>query len=304
MSGMKKSILPPTINLHNLSACNYQCGFCYAAFASAARSRIPIEELREIIRQIAVARPSDLKRARKVTFAGGEPLLSPQLAENITFARSFGLVTSLVTNGALLSDDLIRQLAPVLDWITISIDSLDPETNRRIGRATRGIALSGADYLNRIRYAQRMRIRVKINTVVNQENMREDFKSFVRKARPHRWKMLQTTRIVGENSGDFDKWGITEDAFLSFVTRHADLTNSGIVLVPETQSDVYGTYAMIGPNGCFFDNSMGCYRYSRPIVRVGIESAFSDIRFSLDRFQKRNGDYDFQNGFNRKEVTQ
>ena len=301
---MKKTILPPTVNLHNLIPCNYKCGFCYAGFASAKRSHIPQSELHEIIRQIgSLPRPNGVG-ARKVTFAGGEPLLSPTAIDDIAFARTQGLVTSLVTNGSLLTEEKIRQLATVLDWLTISIDSLDADTNRRIGRAARGITLSADDYLAKIQRAQALGIRVKLNTVVNQANAAEDFSAFIRVARPRRWKLFQATRIVEENGEDFDRWAINDATFRAFVARHANLSHEGVVVVPETQADIYGTYAMVGPNGCFFDNSLGTYRYSRPIVSVGIEAAWSEITFSPDRFHARLGDYDFATGLNRKEVAQ
>ena len=300
---MKLHPLPPTINLHNLIPCNFKCGFCYAGFASAGRTRIPQTELHEILRQISAAPlPGGLLR-RKVTFAGGEPLLSPTVVEDITHARSLGLVTSLVTNGSLLSEEKLRSLYPALDWLTISIDSLDAETNRRIGRANRGVVLSADEYLAKLRLARSLGIRVKINTVVNQANAAEDMIAFMREARPLRWKLFQATRIAGENGSEFDRWGVSEAVFRDYVARHAGVADTGVVLVPETQADIYGTYAMIGPNGCFFDNSQGDYRYSRPIVSVGVEAAWAEITFSSERFQQRQGDYDFKTGSNRKEVA-
>jgi radical S-adenosyl methionine domain-containing protein 2 len=118
---MKTSSLPSTVNLHNLVPCNYRCGFCYAGFASAKRTHIPQAELHEILRQIASVPVHGYGSQRKVTFAGGEPLLSPTVLADIGRARSLGLVTSLVTNGSLLDQDKINRLAPVLDWLTISI---------------------------------------------------------------------------------------------------------------------------------------------------------------------------------------
>ena len=300
---MKKTTLPATVNLHSLIPCNYKCGFCYAGFASAKRSRIPQTELHEIIRQIGSVARTYGPSARKVTFAGGEPLLSPTALEDIAFARAQGLVTSLVTNGSLLTKDKIHRLAPILDWLTISIDSLDENTNLRIGRAARGVTVSAADYLAKIQTAQALGIRVKLNTVVNQANATEDFNNFVRAARPRRWKLFQATRIAEENGEDFDRWAISEASFRAFVERHATLSDEGVVLVPETQADIYGTYAMVGPNGCFFDNSQGTYRYSRPIVSVGIEAAWAEITFSAERFRERQGDYDFVTGLNMKEVA-
>lgn len=300
---MKTKIVPPTINLHSLIPCNYQCGFCYAGFASAKRLHIPQTELHEIIRQISTASSPPEAPPRKVTFAGGEPLLSRTVIEDIAHARSLGLITSLVTNGSLLTENRILELGSVLNWLTISIDSLDPDTNRRIGRAARGVPMAAEDYLSRIRLAQALGIRVKINTVVNQANASEDFTPFISAARPLRWKLFQATRIAEENGAEFNRWAINETMFHEFVARHAGLSREGVVLVPETQSDIYGTYAMVGPNGCFFDNSLGTYRYSRPIVSVGIEAAWEEITFSPERFQARNGDYDFATGLNRKVVA-
>lgn len=300
---MKTPHLPPTVNLHNLIPCNYRCGFCYAGFASAKRAHIPQAELHEIIRQIAAASlPSGTAR-RKVTFAGGEPLLSPTFEEDIAHARRFGLVTSLVTNGSLLTEEKIRRLASVLDWLTISIDSVDAETNRRIGRASRGVTSSADEYLAKLRLARSLGIRVKINTVVNQANAAEDMTAFIREARPLRWKLFQATLIAAENGEEFDRWGVSEATFHAYVARHASVAEAGVVLVPETQADIYGTYAMVGPNGCFFDNSEGDYRYSRPIVSADIEVAWAEIAFSAERFQQRQGDYDFATGLNRKEVA-
>ncbi len=300
---MKTNTIPPTVNLHSLIPCNFNCEFCYAGFASAKRSCIPQAEMHEIIRQIGIVFRPNGSGPRKVTFAGGEPLLSPTASEDIAFAYDQGLVTSLVTNGSLLTEDKMNQLAPILDWLTISIDSLAASTNRRIGRASRGVTVSAADYLAKIRMAQALGIRVKLNTVVNQANATEDFTEFIRAACPRRWKLFQATRIAEENGGEFDRWAISEATFRNFVARHAHLSREGVVLVPETQADIYGTYAMVGPNGCFFDNSQGTYRYSRPIVSVGIEAAWAEITFSVERFRERQGDYDFTTGLNRQEVV-
>jgi radical S-adenosyl methionine domain-containing protein 2 len=301
---MKIQIVPPTVNLHVLAACNYHCGFCYAGFVTAQRQLLPQEELHEILRQISSLPAYGHGSARKVTFAGGEPLLSRTIVEDIALARQLGLVTSLVTNGALLTEALIHLLTPALDWLTLSIDSASLDTSLRIGRAAGGVAQTAAEHLAKIHKAQRCGIRVKINTVVNRANVSENFEGFIRNARPHRWKMIQATRIEQENSQTFDQWSISADQFRDFVSRHAPLAEDGIVMVPERQSDVYGTYAMVGPNGCFFDNSQGVQRYSRRIVEVGIAKAWSEISFSWQRFRARGGDYDFTAGGKRTEVLQ
>lgn len=296
------SIIPNTVNLHTLIPCNYSCGFCYAGFSASERGRIPQAELHEIIRQIASAPlPQGLSR-RKVTFAGGEPLLCPTAIEDIAFAKDCGLVTSLVTNGSLLTEEKLERLSGCLDWLVVSIDSLGHEGNLRIGRASKGNTLSSEDYLRILQEARHLGIATKVNTVVNRVNVGEDFVEFILEAGPERWKVLQACRIEGENSTDFSAWEVSADEFEAFKARHAALTVTGIEVVYESDSMIYGSYAMVAPNGCFFDNSTGEYRYSQPIKEVGIEAAFREIGFSWDTFRERGGDYDYSKG--RKEVSQ
>lgn len=299
---MKQHFLPPTVNLHTLAACNYRCGFCFAGFDNAGRARIPQPELHEILSQLASAPQAPGSGPRKATFAGGEPLLSPSATKDIQFASSLGLITSLVTNGSLLTDCMLEGLAPHLNWLTLSIDSPNEETNRRIGRASHGSALTTRDYLARIHRAQALGIKVKINTVVNRANVLEDFGPLIREARPTRWKLFQTTRIEEENGLHHARWMVTDDEFRQFVARHESLAGDATILVPETQAEIYGTYAMIAPNGCFYDNSGGTYIYSKPITEVGIESAWASIDFSIERFLQRKGNYDFVTGLDRPEA--
>ncbi|MDQ8195694.1 viperin family antiviral radical SAM protein [Coraliomargarita sp. SDUM461004] len=294
----KKQRLAHTINLHLTLLCNYACGFCYAGFPGIKQKFLNLEVILEILRQIARAPKPIGCKCRKVTFVGGEPLLFKGIYEAIAYARSLGLVTSLVTNASLLSDDAIRQLGPILDWLTISIDSTDDATNLKIGRAFRGMPQTKGEYLRKIKLAKSFGIRVKINTVVNQKNADEDFNDFIEQARPTRWKVLQASRVEEENGSCFNQWVVTQERFDAFVSRHASLSSQGVTVIPETQSDIRGTYAMISPDGRFFDTLEGTYNYSRPILDVGIEEAFSDVNFSMERFKQRDGDYDFATGLN------
>jgi radical S-adenosyl methionine domain-containing protein 2 len=50
---------------------------------------------------------------------------------------------------------------------------------------------------------------------------------------------------------------------------------------------------MVDPQGRFFDSTSGTHHYSRPILEVGLDAAFSEVSFSQDKFQQRSGDADF-----------
>lgn len=63
-----------------------------------------------------------------ITFSGGEPTLHPDLDTLIRRARQGGAITTLITNGYLLTPDRIRALnASGLDYLQISIDNVQPD---------------------------------------------------------------------------------------------------------------------------------------------------------------------------------
>jgi MoaA/NifB/PqqE/SkfB family radical SAM enzyme len=83
-----------------------------------------------------VPTPEMLKRIDKlcalgtsiITFSGGEPTLHPDLDALIRRARRGGAITTVITNGYLLTPDRIKALnAAGLDYLQISIDNVQPD---------------------------------------------------------------------------------------------------------------------------------------------------------------------------------
>jgi MoaA/NifB/PqqE/SkfB family radical SAM enzyme len=63
-----------------------------------------------------------------ITFSGGEPTLHPDLDALIRRARDRGAITTIITNGYLLTPDRIEGLnAAGLDYLQISIDNVQPD---------------------------------------------------------------------------------------------------------------------------------------------------------------------------------
>ena len=61
----------------------------------------------------------------KINFAGGEPTLCPWLPDLIRGAKDLGCTTSMVTNGSRISPWWLNTVRDSLDWVTLSIESLD-----------------------------------------------------------------------------------------------------------------------------------------------------------------------------------
>jgi len=115
--------------------CNFRCGYCMPAevyherYVFLPRREIlsfeEIERLARIFVELGV---------RKLRITGGEPLVRSDLAELIgRLARIQGVEDlALTTNGYLLADQAQALREAGLRRITISLDSLDPETFRRM----------------------------------------------------------------------------------------------------------------------------------------------------------------------------
>ena len=284
--------LPGTINIHLTRRCNFGCQFCYAQFTECRVGQIPAEDLRLLLAAIGSTPPLPDGRRRKVNFAGGEPLLYTGLADAIEFSKRLGLTTSIVTNGSLLNEPTISHLAGRLDICAISVDSGLGATNKALGRCGKTFRPDERFYLTLGQRIKAANIRLKINTVVNRLNLEENLSDLISKLRPFRWKLFQVKKVIGQNDKSFDGLAISEMEFEDFVARNSRELVPGILVVPETAHDMTGSYAMIAPNGCFFDSAVGIHRYSRPILEVGVCEAFQDVVFDADKFENRGGLYE------------
>jgi radical S-adenosyl methionine domain-containing protein 2 len=290
---VQNNVLPISVNLHFWRPCNMRCGFCFATYEDTAkqlpRGHLPRESLLRLIEALAS------HGAKKLTFVGGEPTLCPWLGELITHAKQRGMTTMMVSNGWRLRDpDYMRSELRDLDWLTLSVDSIDFEHNLRSGRAHQGKrTMSAQDLLLIGANASKLSMRLKLNTVVHAHNLDEDLSCFVAALGPSRWKLFQVLPVVGQNDARIDEFEIDTEGFKAYVERHAWLEKLGVTLVAEDNADMRGTYAMIDPRGCFFDTVEGRHRYSEPILEVGVVQAWSTVGFSNERFVERGGVYDF-----------
>lgn len=269
-----------------------RCKFCFATFQDVKQSilpkgHLPKEQAIEVVRQLA-----DLG-FEKITFAGGEPTLCPWLSELIAVAKNAGMTTMIVTNGSKLSDEFLKANQLKLDWIAVSIDSLNPETNIKTGRAIVGKTPLELDHyktlVERIKY---FGYGLKINTVVSSMNYNEDMVDFIRFAKPKRWKVFQVLPMLGQNDLNIDNFKISDDQFQMFLNTHKklqEITN----IIPESNTQMKGSYAMVDPAGRFYDNTNGTHNYSRPILEIGSRLAIQQVNYDFAKYVSRGGIYDW-----------
>lgn len=273
----------PTVNFHILLACNMRCSFCFAA--NLSKPHLAPSEAIRIVEMLSQA------GFEKINFAGGEPMLYTGLDDVIRAAKEYGMTTSMVTNGTRVTDEWLGGIWGYLDWLALSIDSVDPQTHRRSGRMTKDGPLPTDVYAEICRNVKRHDIRLKVNTVVSHYNWKETLSCFIRTVWPERWKIMRALPIEGQNDGGAGSFEVTDKQFAAYLERN-HLVN-GVTIVPEDNDQMLGSYIMIDPRGRFFDNTKGRHTYSHPILQVGIRDALKGITVDHAKFTKRGGYYDW-----------
>jgi len=228
---------------------------------------------------------------KKINFAGGEPLLCSRLPDLIHAAKSGGMTTSVITNGSLLNEKWLKKVDKTLDWIGISIDSLKPETNKQLGRFVPDGKIPDIEfYLDLGKLVKKYGFLLKVNTVVTSLNFKEKLHKMIRRLRPIKWKIFQVLPIIDENDAVITDLQISMSDFQEFLHNHTDL-QCVTEIVPEDNEKMIGSYIMIDPSGRFFDNVLGYYRFSDPILDVGLEKALGQIEWNIEKYLQRKSRY-------------
>jgi cyclic pyranopterin phosphate synthase len=120
-------------------ACNLKCIYCHAEGEKRPGDSLSPEEIAEILR---VAGEFGI---RSVKFTGGEPTLRKDLVE-IVGSVPEAMESSMTTNATLLAEIAEDLKSAGLSRVNVSLDSLDPETYKKITGCDRlGEVLEGID---------------------------------------------------------------------------------------------------------------------------------------------------------------
>jgi MoaA/NifB/PqqE/SkfB family radical SAM enzyme len=128
--------IAPVLQVHPTRRCNIACAHCYSSSGPTAREELPGELLSACITDAAAL------GYRQLAVSGGEPLVYPALPRLLERARRFGMLTTVTTNGMLLTHRRFDPLVPFLDVLAISIDGRPREHDairRRDGAFARTI---------------------------------------------------------------------------------------------------------------------------------------------------------------------
>jgi len=273
------------INYHITEKCNYSCRHCYAKWEVDDN-----EEIHTNMTQIEMLLNSlyDFfsKRSKHVrlNLAGGEPLLCKHIGKIIKLANLIGFRVSIISNGSALTEKFIINHAKQLSMLGLSVDSLQPSRLKKIGRLNRSsqylCAQKWFELISLLRDSNEALL-IKINTVVCKFNYDEYLGEFIDQIAPDKWKIF---RVLPVNNNSVR---ISNEEFSLFLDNHKQVTTPCYI---ENNEDMTESYIMVDPIGRFYQNSSvpnGGYTYSQRITEVGIEQAFNQINFNLDKYHNR-----------------
>jgi heme d1 biosynthesis radical SAM protein NirJ len=133
----ERSACGPVVIWNLVRRCNLACAHCYSVSAN-------IDFPGELTTREALSVLEDLRRFRvsALILSGGEPLLRPDLREIACRAKELGFhQVALSTNGTLIDERAAAWIAPLFDYVGVSLDGR-PEAHDRFRRSEGAFAAS------------------------------------------------------------------------------------------------------------------------------------------------------------------
>ena len=228
-----------SINWRVTSKCNYDCKYCYMKNLE--------DEITEILDSKTILSKLNQLKIEKINIVGGEPLLYPFTFDIIKIAKKIGFVTSITTNGSLLTKSKIKMFSPYLDWIGLSVDSKYEHIEREMGR---GCGKHVQNALKICKIIKEEGIKLKVSTTVTKLNYKENMKQFIRKMDPNIWEIFQVSFKKGHNEDIIQNLSINETEFENYINLNEDIIlRSGEKPDFKRSEDMIDSYFILSPHG-------------------------------------------------------
>lgn len=163
--GSTEYYTPQSVSITLTNSCNLRCSYCYGNFAPEGRSSFTLNEIEDTFKKLKE------QGVLFVELSGGEPLIVTEIENIILKTFDYFLRTSILTNGALFTDSIIKLLEINKDrvYIQVSIDGCTEETNYKV----RGTKNTWERTLSNIKKLIAHNIQFRIAYVITNENKHE-----------------------------------------------------------------------------------------------------------------------------------
>lgn len=163
------NVLPLSVDMNITDRCNFGCKHCRGTMPDyKAKEEIDFATMKKLIDDMAEMHIPYL------SLGGGEPLLRYDfIVQTIEYAKTLGIRVGIVTNGSLLDENKLVELAEAgMHRITFSLDGAEKETHDRLRMpGSFDNIMSALALCQNLRQGKRFRLH--INTVVMKPNFRQ-----------------------------------------------------------------------------------------------------------------------------------
>jgi MoaA/NifB/PqqE/SkfB family radical SAM enzyme len=203
---MQSAAHPILAQIVPIRRCNLDCGYCNEYDKTS--DPVPLETMLRRIDRLA-----DLGTTI-ITLSGGEPTLHPGLDAIIARIRERGAISTLITNGLLLTPERIERLNRAgLDYLQISIDNARPD---EISKKSLQVLDRKLEWL-----AGHAEFAVTINSVLG-SGIRNPQDALQVAGRARSLGFTSTVGILHDNSGQLRPLGEAHEAVYEEFLRHKD----------------------------------------------------------------------------------
>lgn len=267
------------INLHITQKCNYHCRYCFAHFHE--KEDLPLPAWQRIIDNLQAS-----GLVNRINFAGGEPVLYRGFAALVDYAYQRGFRLSVISNGSLM---LQSQLVPdglfaKLEMLGISVDSVEPQTLRRLGCCDpQGRVLGREELCQLVTRAktENPALRIKLNTVVSQLNRHEHLSGLSRQLPIDRWKFLKMKPFAADDFSN-KALAISDADFAHFLQRNPLQQGDNIPEYSLTRS-----YIIVDNRGNLIDNQGDDYTVVGNLLTEDFATVFQRYAFDAAAYRSR-----------------
>ena len=233
------NIKPNVVNFHFVDYCNYKCTYCFVKKISRMTSFLKITKIIDNVKKYFL----DINTRGRINLVGGEVFMCNYLQDIIDYINKCDIDVSIVTNGSLLTEEFIVKNKDKIQSIGISVDSLNEETNLRIGRCCNNKTINNDSLVSLCRCIKENNIKLKINHCISKYNYDEDISWFIKEVKPDRFKIFQMTVVNGIND-DAKDMQLTSDEFDNCCKKYLHLKP-----IIEKECEMKCSYIMIDSSG-------------------------------------------------------
>lgn len=201
---------PQVVDIEITNACNMRCLHCGSRSGKCRQNEMSTADLKNLVNELVGL------GAESIALTGGEPLMRRDWSELVSHIRSCGVLCCLLTNGYLITPDVLKTAVEVdLNGFSISLDGLE-DTHDHI-RQTTGAWRRATNAMRLIK--EQSSIRFAVETTLSGINLHEleQVHNLVSTTGCHQWR-VQLANSVGRMSEQADKL-LSDAEFESLVDR-------------------------------------------------------------------------------------